>query len=148
MNKPLAMEPAVVPHLRHALLTHYDRFGRDLPWRESTDPYRVLISEFMLQQTRVATVERYYDAWLERFPDLQSLASAEEDDVLKAWEGMGYYRRARNLRKAAVMIVHEHGGVFQRPTMICPNSQGWEHTPLERLRASRSVRSCLRSTGM
>jgi A/G-specific adenine glycosylase len=112
MNKPLAMEPAVVPDLRHALLTHYDRFGRDLPWRESTDPYRVLISEFMLQQTRVATVERYYDAWLERFPDLQSLASAEEDDVLKAWEGMGYYRRAKNLRKAAVMIVHEHGGVF------------------------------------
>jgi A/G-specific adenine glycosylase len=87
--------------LRRALLGRYDRERRSLPWRGETDPYRVLVSEVMLQQTRVETVLSYYEPWLERFPDLEALAHADEDDVLKAWEGLGYYRRARNLQRAA-----------------------------------------------
>lgn len=93
--------PAATQELRRALLAHYDRCRRDLPWRGETDPYRVLVSEFMLQQTRVETVSRYYGRWLERFPDLCALADADEGAVLKAWEGLGYYRRARSLHRAA-----------------------------------------------
>ena len=90
--------------LRRALLDHYDRTARDLPWRRDTDPYRILVSEFMLQQTRVETVIRYYEPWLERFPTVTALAEAGEDQVLKAWEGLGYYRRARNLHRAAQVV--------------------------------------------
>jgi A/G-specific adenine glycosylase len=96
--------------LRAALLAHYDRHARDLPWRGVSDPYRVLVSEVMLQQTRVETVRRYYDAWLDRFPDLRALAAAEQDEVLKAWEGLGYYRRARNLHRAARVVREEWAG--------------------------------------
>jgi A/G-specific adenine glycosylase len=99
-----------VPALRAALLTAYDRDARDLPWRCETDPYRILVSEIMLQQTRVETVTGYYDAWLDRFPSTEALASASEDEVLKAWEGLGYYRRARNLLRAARMVREEMGG--------------------------------------
>jgi A/G-specific adenine glycosylase len=95
--------PEELGQLRAALLEHYDRHRRALPWRGESDPYRVLVSEVMLQQTRAETVARRYAGWLERFPDLESLAGAEEDDVLKAWEGLGYYRRARNLRRTAVL---------------------------------------------
>jgi A/G-specific adenine glycosylase len=98
-----------VTDLRAALLRHYDRTQRRLPWRGETDSYRILVSEVMLQQTRVETVERYYGAWLERFPDFETLAAAEEDAVLKAWEGLGYYRRARNLQRAA-QVVRERPG--------------------------------------
>jgi len=90
-----------VSALRRALLEHYDMHHRPLPWRGETDPYRILVSEVMLQQTRVETVEEYYEAWIRRFPDLEALAAADADDVLKAWEGLGYYRRARNLHRAA-----------------------------------------------
>jgi A/G-specific adenine glycosylase len=90
-----------VSALRRALLEHYDAHRRPLPWRGETDPYRILVSEVMLQQTRVETVEEYYEAWFQRFPDLEALAAADPDDVLKAWEGLGYYRRARNLHRAA-----------------------------------------------
>jgi len=90
--------------LRRALLDHYDRHQRRLPWRGEPDPYRILVSEVMLQQTRVETVLSYYEAWLDRFPDLESLASAELDEVLEAWEGLGYYRRARNLHRAARVV--------------------------------------------
>lgn len=90
-----------VSALRRALLEHYDMHHRPLPWRGETDPYRILVSEVMLQQTRVETVEEYYEAWIRRFPDLEALAGADPDDVLKAWEGLGYYRRARNLHRAA-----------------------------------------------
>ena len=90
--------------LRRALLDHYDRSARALPWRGESDPYRILVSEVMLQQTRVETVIQYYGRWLERFPDLAALADAAEDDVLKAWEGLGYYRRARNLHRAARVV--------------------------------------------
>lgn len=89
---------------RTALLDHYDEARRELPWRGETDPYRILVSEVMLQQTRVETVRGYYEPWLERFPDVDTLADATEDDVLKAWEGLGYYRRARNLQAAARVV--------------------------------------------
>ena len=98
---PVSSPEEDLSELRTALLAHYDRRRRSLPWRGETDPYRVLVSEVMLQQTRVETVLRYYEPWLERFPDLHALADAEEDAVLKAWEGLGYYRRARNLHRAA-----------------------------------------------
>ena len=103
MNGPL-LTPATRAAARDALLDHYDRHARDLPWRSDTDPYRVLVSELMLQQTRVETVRKYYDAWLQRFPTLAALADADEDEVLKAWEGLGYYRRARNLHRAARVV--------------------------------------------
>jgi len=92
------------PEARAALLDHYDREGRDLPWRRDTDPYRILVSEMMLQQTRVTTVLEYYERWLTLFPDVEALANASEDEVLKAWEGLGYYRRARNLHRAAQVV--------------------------------------------
>lgn len=96
--------------LRDALLTHYDRAARALPWRGETDPYRVLVSEIMLQQTRVETVRGYYEPWLERFPNVDALAEADDDDVLKAWEGLGYYRRARNLHRAARVVREQCDG--------------------------------------
>ncbi len=98
--------------LRRALLDHYDRSARRLPWRGETDPYRVLVAEVMLQQTRVETVKRYYGRWLKRFPDVEALAAAGEDEVLKAWEGLGYYRRARNLHRAARVVRDREGGAL------------------------------------
>ena len=96
--------------LRRRLLEWYGKFRRDLPWRHTDDPYRVWLSETMLQQTRVETVVPYYRRFLERFPDLRSLALADEQDVLKQWEGLGYYSRARNLKRAAERVVRDHGG--------------------------------------
>lgn len=82
------------------------------PWRETDDPYAILVSELMLQQTRIATVlnRGFYSRWMKRFPDWETLAGAEEEDVLKAWEGLGYYNRARNLQAAAGLVVAEHNG--------------------------------------
>jgi A/G-specific adenine glycosylase len=97
---------------RRSLLTWYRQNRRDLPWRRTTDPYAILVSEFMLQQTQVATVIPYYNEWLRRFPGFASLAAASESDVLHAWQGLGYYSRARNLRAAASAIVENHGGRF------------------------------------
>jgi A/G-specific adenine glycosylase len=91
------------------------KHGRhDLPWQHGRDPYAIWISEVMLQQTQVATVIAYYRRFLQRFPDVVSLASASLDDVLRLWSGLGYYSRARNLHAAAVTIVSEHGGRFPR----------------------------------
>jgi A/G-specific adenine glycosylase len=87
---------------------------RGLPWRATRDPYRIWVSEAMLQQTRVATVVPYYERFTERFPDVRTLAGAPLEDVLKAWEGLGYYARARNLHRAAGRIVEEHGGALPR----------------------------------
>ena len=99
----------------HAPLVRWFRAEkRVLPWRERRDPYRVWISEAMLQQTRVATVIPYYQRFLERFPDLAALAAAPEEDVLAHWSGLGYYRRARTLHRAARELVARHGGVFPR----------------------------------
>jgi A/G-specific adenine glycosylase len=96
--------------LRRRLLDWYARHRRDLPWRRTGDPYRIWLSEAMLQQTRVETVLPYYERFIARFPDIQSLADADEQDVLKAWEGLGYYSRARNLKRAAEQVVTEHAG--------------------------------------
>jgi A/G-specific adenine glycosylase len=88
-------------------------FGRhDLPWQGTRDPYRIWLSEIMLQQTQVAAVISYYSRFLARFPDIASLAAAAEDDVLALWSGLGYYARARNLHRAAQAIVRQHGGAF------------------------------------
>lgn len=96
--------------LRPLLLRWYRRNQRDLPWRRSRDPYAIWISESMLQQTRVETVIPYYHRFLERFPDVRALASAELEDVLGLWAGLGYYSRARNLHRAARTVVDEHAG--------------------------------------
>lgn len=94
------------------LLTWYDLNKRALPWRGSQDPYAIWVSEIMLQQTQVETVKPYYDAWMNRFPSLLALSQAEEQEVLKVWEGLGYYSRARNMLKAARMLVKDFGGRF------------------------------------
>jgi A/G-specific adenine glycosylase len=98
--------------LSRQLLTWYDQNARRLPWRGERDPYRIWISEIMLQQTRIETVIPYYQRWLERFPTLDDLANASGQDVLHAWEGLGYYSRARNLHRAARLIVQDLGGQF------------------------------------
>ncbi|KPQ03147.1 A/G-specific adenine glycosylase [Marinobacter sp. HL-58] len=95
------------------LLNWYDRYGRhDLPWHHDRNPYRVWVSEIMLQQTQVTTVIPYFQAFMERFPDVKALAEAPVDDVLSHWSGLGYYARARNLQKAARQVVELHGGEF------------------------------------
>lgn len=98
--------------LRRKLVRWYERHARDLPWRRTTDPYRVWISEIMLQQTTVVAVVPYFERFLVRFPTVHDLAAAEENDVLRLWEGLGYYSRARNLRRAAQVVVHEYDGLF------------------------------------
>jgi A/G-specific adenine glycosylase len=103
---------AWVARVRERLVTWYEHEHRDLPWRGTRDPYRILVSELMLVQTTVAAVVPYYARFLERFPDVRALADAEEPDVLKLWEGLGYYRRARQLHASARTIVADHGGTF------------------------------------
>jgi A/G-specific adenine glycosylase len=97
---------------RRQLLSWYDRNRRDLPWRQDRDPYRVWLSEIMLQQTRVAAVLEHYGRFLRRFPTVQKLAAARESSILAAWSGLGYYRRARMLHAAAKTIVAKHKGKF------------------------------------
>lgn len=94
------------------LLDWYDANSRDLPWRRSSDPYGVWVSEIMAQQTQIDRVIGYYERWMERFPDIVTLARAHEEDVLKLWEGLGYYSRARNMLKAANVVVQEHDATF------------------------------------
>jgi len=96
--------------IRSKLLAWYDAHARDLPWRENRDPYRVWVSEIMLQQTRVAAVIEHYRKFLRRFPTVQTLAAAREASVLAAWSGLGYYRRARMLHAAAKVVARERGG--------------------------------------
>ena len=97
---------------RRRLLSWYRRHGRDLPWRRTCEPYAILVSEFMLQQTQVATVIPYYHKWLRRFPDFASLARASENEVLRMWQGLGYYARARNLHATAKTVINRYGGNF------------------------------------
>lgn len=97
---------------RGRLLRWFRRHGRDLPWRRTRDPYHVLVSEVMLQQTQVARVEDYYRRFLEQYPSLADLAGASPAQVRESWEGLGYYRRAANLQKLAQVVTFEHGGVI------------------------------------
>jgi len=98
------------------LLRWYPKHARLLPWRKDADPYHVWVAEIMLQQTRVETVIPYYQRWMKRFPSLASLARASQQEVLKIWEGLGYYSRARNLHRAAQMVIQEHQGII--PTTV------------------------------
>jgi A/G-specific adenine glycosylase len=110
VNSPVSAKDLV--HVRRALLRWYDQHRRDLPWRKTRDPYRIWLSEIMLQQTRVAAVLDHYRIFLERFPNIQALAAASEEAVLAAWSGLGYYRRARMLHQAAQQITKKQGGCF------------------------------------
>ena len=109
--------------VRKLLLEHYDSHRRELPWRENQDPYCVWVSEIMLQQTRVETAIPYYDRWMERFPTVEALAGVDEETVLKAWEGLGYYSRARNLLRSALIVRERLGGVVPQ------DSQGLKTLP-------------------
>jgi A/G-specific adenine glycosylase len=105
---PLARAPA----FRRGLLRWFRRRGRDLPWRRTRDPYRIVVSEFMLQQTQVARVEGYFHRFLGQYPTIEALAAASPGAVRESWEGLGYYRRAANLHRLAQVVVREHGGVL------------------------------------
>ena len=109
---PVVLEYPQLYEMRESLVQWYRENKRDLPWRENPEAYRVWISEIMLQQTRVEAVKGYYDRFLKTLPDVQSLAEAEEDQLLKLWEGLGYYNRVRNMQKAARQIMVDYHGVF------------------------------------
>ena len=108
----IVTSPENVRAFRRCLLRWFRRYGRDLPWRKTRDPYAILVSEFMLQQTQVATVVPYYKKWLGCFPDFASVARASQNDVLHAWQGLGYYNRARNLHATAKMVQARYRGVL------------------------------------
>jgi len=105
------MKEKEIESLRKALLGWYLKNQRDLPWRQTQNPYHIWVSEVMLQQTQVNTVLPFYHEFLQRFPDLKSLAGADLQAVLKIWEGLGYYARARNLHKAAAIVINWHAGI-------------------------------------
>lgn len=104
------MTPRQIQQFRNALLEWYRANSRKLPWRQTGDPYRIWVSEVMLQQTQVKTVLRYYPRFIKEFPDVRQLATANPQQLLKMWEGMGYYQRVRNLQRAAQIVVNELGG--------------------------------------
>src|SRR5256712_12257328 len=108
--KSLSLQPSAFS--LDPLLQWFAQNARDLPWRRTRDPYAIWISEIMLQQTQVKTVIPYWQRWMRRLPDVRALARARPDAVLKLWEGLGYYLRARNLHQAARTIVDQHGGRF------------------------------------
>jgi len=109
-SEPRLITPRRTPYFRRRLLEWYDRHRRDYPWRGTSDPYAVWVSEVMLQQTRTGRVTEFYRPFLNRFPDVEALAAATLQEVLKAWEMLGYYARARNLHAAARQVVRDHGG--------------------------------------
>jgi A/G-specific adenine glycosylase len=100
------------PDFRRRLLRWFQRYGRDLPWRRTRNPYHVMVSEFMLQQTQVSRVESYYHRFLERYPSIESLAAAPAAMVRESWDGLGYYRRAANLHRLAQEVVRNRAGVI------------------------------------
>jgi A/G-specific adenine glycosylase len=112
MSAPFFLTAPELKRFRAQLLDWFATYQRDLPWRRDRDPYRIWISEIMLQQTRVAAVIPYFEKFCARFPDVRALAEADEAEVLRMWSGLGYYSRARNLQAAAQQIVREHGGQF------------------------------------
>ncbi len=105
---------------RGALLAWFDTHKRDLPWRRTRDPYAIWVSEIMLQQTRVAAVLEHYRRWMERFPSVAALAEASEPEVLAAWSGLGYYRRARMLHRAAQAVVS--ASTLRPPSRASPSA--------------------------
>ena len=121
MTLPLTLRE--IASLRRALLLWYVAYRRDLPWRRDADPYRVWVSEIMLQQTRVAAVLEHYARFLQRFSTVQTLASAHEQSVLAIWSGLGYYHRARRLHQAAKVIARERNGEFPR------TAEAWSELP-------------------
>jgi A/G-specific adenine glycosylase len=100
------------PDFRRRLLRWFRRNGRDLPWRRSRDPYHIIVSEFMLQQTQVSRVQAYYHRFLERYPSIESLAAAPSSSVRESWQGLGYYRRATHLHRLAQEVVRDRAGVI------------------------------------
>jgi len=129
---PMPLTGKNLPAFRRSLLHWYDQNRRDLPWRRSRDPYRIWLSEIMLQQTRVAAVLDHYRIFLERFPNVQSLAAASEDAVLAAWSGLGYYRRARMLHQCARELAQSTQGGFRnvpKTSRICPASDATRLPP-------------------
>ncbi|MDB5037383.1 MAG: mutY [Bacteriovoracaceae bacterium] len=108
----IELQSVSILKFQNQIVSWFNKNARKLPWRETSDPYKIWISEVMLQQTQVSTVIPYYDRFLKRFPNLESLAASTEDEVLKYWEGLGYYRRGKNLRLAAQMIVEKFSGKF------------------------------------
>jgi A/G-specific adenine glycosylase len=109
---PLPNALARAPEFRRRLLRWFRRHGRDLPWRRTRDPYRVIVSEFMLQQTQVSRVETYYHRFLEQYPSIEALAAATPGMVRESWDGLGYYRRAANLHRLAREVVQDHAGAI------------------------------------
>ena len=117
------LTPAALRKLRHALLTWYDVHRRELPWRCDADPYRVWVSEIMLQQTRVAAVVEHYARFLQKFCTVQALAAAREASVLAVWSGLGYYHRARRMHQTAKLIARQRRGIFPR------SAEEWRQLP-------------------
>jgi len=109
---PSRPAPKLARSFKRRLSTWYRTAARDLPWRRTRDPYRVLVSEFMLQQTQVSRVLAYYDRFLRRYPTVQALARARPRAVREAWDGLGYYRRAANLHRLATEVVRRHAGAI------------------------------------
>ena len=109
---PTGWTPRTLPSLRKALIAWFDAHRRDLPWRADRDPYRIWVSEVMLQQTTVAAVVPYFERFVAAFPTLTDLAAADEQRVLALWAGLGYYRRARHLHRAARQLAAGHGGAL------------------------------------
>lgn len=113
-GKTQAVRATMDARIQENLIRWFESGQRDLPWRRSYEPYAVWISEIMLQQTQVKTVLPYFDRWMRRFPDVRSVAEASEEEILKCWEGLGYYSRARNIRKAAQVLDREYQGTLPR----------------------------------
>jgi A/G-specific adenine glycosylase len=106
--------PSTIRAFQRRLIAWYEQQGRDLPWRRTRDPYAILVSEVMLQQTQVSRAMLYYERFLERYPTVEDLARADEGEVRETWEGLGYYRRAQNLQRASQEILEKHDGRFPR----------------------------------
>jgi A/G-specific adenine glycosylase len=106
--------PATIRAFQRRLITWYQKHGRDLPWRRTRDPYAILVSEVMLQQTQVQRATLYYEKFLQRYPTVEELARADEPAVRETWEGLGYYARARNLQRTSQKIVDEYNGRFPK----------------------------------
>src|SRR5271154_5990748 len=110
---------------RRNLLRWYAVHKRDLPWRRTRDPYKIWISEIMLQQTTVSTVISFYERWIKDFPTIHHLAQAPLQTVLKQWQGLGYYNRARNLHKAAAILIKDHQGIVPQDPIVIRSLPGF-----------------------